>query len=54
MSASIMALPIFASFTYSPPSTGTYSSSVPFKPSAIITWQPVVKGEKPFVYAASR
>ena len=27
---------------------GTSASSVPFKPSAIKTWQPVEKGENPF------
>ena len=40
-SASMTARPILASFTYSPPSTGTSTSSVPFSPSAITTWQPV-------------
>lgn len=46
-SASMMACPILASLTYSPPSTGTYASSVPFRPSAMMTWQPVENGEKP-------
>ena len=36
-SASIKARPILASFTYSPPSTGTRTSSVPLSPSAMIT-----------------
>ena len=54
MSASIMALPILAVFTYSPPSTGTSTSSVPFNPSPIITWHPVENGLNPFSYAASR
>ena len=40
-SASMTARPILASFTYSPPSTGTSTSSVPFSPSAMTTWQPV-------------
>ena len=53
-SASIIALPILAFFTYSPPSTGTSTSSVPFSPSAIITWQPVENGLNPFSYAASK
>ena len=53
MSASIRALPIFAYFTYSPPTTGTSTSSPPRRPSAMITWQPVENGEKPFKYAAS-
>ena len=48
-SASMIACPIFASLTYSPPSTGTSSSSVPFRPSAMITWHPVEKGENPLV-----
>ena len=43
-SASAIARPIFASFIYSPPSTGTSASSVPFRPSAMTTWQPVQKG----------
>ena len=51
-SASITALPILASFTYSP-STGTSASSVPFSPSAIITWHPVENGVNPFSYAVS-
>ena len=33
--------------------TGTTASSVPFNPSAIITWQPVAKGLKPLTYAES-
>ena len=41
MSASIRACPILASFTYSPFFTGTSASSVPLRPSAMITWQPV-------------
>ena len=53
MSASIIAVPILASFTYSP-SIFTYVSSVPFNPSAIITWQPVENGLNPFAYAASK
>ena len=40
-SASITARPILADFTYSPPSTGTSTSSLPFRPSAIRMWQPV-------------
>ena len=48
MSASITARPILASFTYSPPTTGTATSSVPFTPSPMMTWQPVEKGVKPF------
>ena len=47
-SASMMARPILAVCTYSPPRTGTSTSSVPFRPSAMMTWQPVEKGEKPF------
>ena len=47
-SASMMARPILASFTYSPPATGTSASSVPLRPSAMMTWQPVEKGVNPF------
>ena len=47
-SASITARPILAFFTYSPPTTGTSTSSVPFRPSPMMIWQPVEKGEKPF------
>ena len=42
-SESTTALPILAFFTYSP-SIGTSTSSVPFSPSAMIIWQPVVMG----------
>ena len=41
MSASMRAWPILASLTYSPFFTGTRVSSVPLRPSAMITWQPV-------------
>ena len=40
-SASMTARPILAALTYSPPSTGTSTSSLPLRPSAMITWQPV-------------
>ena len=53
ISASMSARPIFAFFTYSPPTTGTSTSSPPRRPSAMITWQPVENGEKPLIYAAS-
>ena len=46
--ASITARPIWASRMYSPPRTGTSTSSVPFRPSAIMIWQPVENGENPF------
>ena len=48
-SASMTARPIFASFTYSHgvPASGTSASSVPLSPSAMTTWQPVCRGEKP-------
>ena len=48
MSASISARPILASLTYSPFFTGTSASSVPLRPSAMITWQPVAYGVNPF------
>ena len=54
ISASIMALPILAFFTYSPPLTGTSISSSPLRPSAIITCAPVVRGPKPLRVAVSR
>lgn len=47
-SASMMAFPILAVWMYSAPSTGTSTSSLPRKPSPMITWQPVDSGEKPF------
>ena len=50
-SASMMARPILASFTYSPPATGTAMSSVPFSPSPMMTGQPTVSGVKPFSQA---
>src|SRR5699024_3882443 len=53
-SASIMARPIFASLITSPPSTGTATSSVPFRPSPMIIWHPVDRILKPFSYAALR
>ena len=53
-SASITARPILASFTYSPPGTGTETSSVPFRPSAISRGQPTVMGVKPFSQAQAR
>ena len=36
-SASIMARPILAFFTYSPPATGSSTSSLPLRPSAMMT-----------------
>ncbi len=53
-SASMMARPILASFTYSPPWTGTSTSSVPFSPSPIMRGHPTVRGVKPFCHAHSR
>ena len=53
-SASMMARPIFAAFTYSPPATGTSTSSVPFRPSPMRMGQPAVSGVKPFSHAHSR
>ena len=50
-SASMMARPILALLTYSPPSTGTSTSSVPLRPSAMITGQPADSGVKPFSQA---
>ena len=38
-----MALPILASFTYSPPCTGTSTSSVPFNPSPIMRGRQLAK-----------
>ena len=52
-SASIMALPILADLIYSP-SIGTSVSSVPLKPSPMITWQPVEMVLKPLSSAQSR
>ena len=49
----MMARPILASLTYSPPRTGTQTSSVPLRPSAMMTWQPVVSGLKPLRFAQS-
>ena len=49
----MIALPILASLIYSP-SIGTIVSSVPLKPSAIITWQPVEIGLKPLMFAQSK
>lgn len=46
-SASMRARPILAFLTYSPPSTGTSTSSRPLRPSAMMVWQPVWKGLKP-------
>ena len=40
-----------ASFTYSPPATGTPISSVPLSPSPMMTGQPTVSGVKPFSHA---
>ncbi len=51
-SASTTARPMRAWSQYSPP-TGTLTKSVPSRPSAMITWQPVCSGEKPLRYAAS-
>ena len=45
MSASITARPMRAVLQYSPPATGTSISSEPFRPSAMMTWQPVENGE---------
>ena len=53
-SASMMARPILAALTYSPPITGTSMSSVPLSPSPMMIWHPVDRGEKPFSMAASR
>ena len=50
-SASMMARPMRASFTYSPPATGTPMSSVPLRPSPMMTGQPTVSGVKPFSHA---
>ena len=47
-SASMMALPILAVWMYSAPATGTSTSSLPRRPSPMMTWQPVDRGEKPF------
>ena len=47
-SASTSARPMKASFTYLPSGRGMDTSSVPLRPSAMITWQPVANGEKPF------
>ena len=52
-SASMMARPIFAVSTYSPPRTGTSMSSVPLRPSAMMIWQPVEIGLKPLRFAQS-
>ena len=52
-SASMTARPILAFFTYSPPATGTSTSSLPFRPSAMMIWQPVVMGLKPLSMALS-
>ena len=46
-SASMRARPILAFLTYSPPSTGTSTSSRPLRPSAMMVWHPVWKGLKP-------
>ena len=51
MSASIIARPILAFSMYSPPSTGTSISSVPFKPSAIKIGHPTVIAVNPFSQA---
>ena len=53
-SASITARPILAFSTYSPPATGTSTSSVPFRPSPMRMGQPTVSGVKPFCQAHSR
>ena len=53
-SASITARPIFASFRSTPLRTGTATSSVPLRPSAMSTGQPADSGEKPFSQAVSR
>ena len=53
-SASMIARPIFAALTYSPPATGTSMSSVPFRPSPISIGQPTVSGVKPFSQAQYR
>ena len=42
-----------AFFTYSPPTTGTSTSSLPFSPSPMMIWQPVVMGLKPLSMALS-
>ena len=52
-SASITARPILAFCTYSPFRTGTSASSLPLRPSAMMIWQPVDKGENPLSMAAS-
>ena len=54
MSASMRARPILAFLTYSPPTTGTSTSSRPLRPSAMMVWQPVWNGLKPLAYALSR
>ena len=54
MSASMMARPMKALWKWSQPSRGTSISSVPLRPSAMIIWQPVLRGEKPFSCAAAR
>ena len=53
-SASMMARPILAVLQYSPLGTGTSTSSVPRRPSAMSTWQPVVMGQKPLSWAQVR
>ena len=51
ISASIIARPILALFMYSPPSTGTSISSVPFNPSPIKIGHPTVIAVNPFSQA---
>ena len=53
-SASMIARPMKAVLRIVPPFTGTSTSSVPFRPSPMMIWQPVVSGEKPFSLAAVR
>ena len=53
-SASTSARPMKASFTYLPSGSGTATSSVPRRPSAMRIGQPTENGEKPFSQASSR
>ena len=50
-SASMIARPILAAWTYSPPTTGTSMSSVPLSPSPMRIGQPTVSGVNPFSQA---
>ncbi len=51
-SASMIARPILAAWTYSPPTTGTSMSSVPLSPSPMRIGQPTVSGVNPFSQGA--